>query len=93
MGSRSWRVPNDSLSPKPSLTSSHFEKRRVLGAIFRSSSQTQPIDLAESWLEELAGKADHVIGYAGLGGLWRRALAAYRFTSEPQMLAFLTKIP
>jgi len=63
-----------------------------MGIIFWSSSQAQPIDLPESWLEELVGKAGHVIGYAGLGLLWRRALAAHRLTSEPQMLAFVLTV-
>ena len=63
-----------------------------MGIIFWSSSQPQPIDLPESWLEELVGKAGHVIGYAGLGLLWRRALAAHQLTSKPQMLAFVLTV-
>jgi len=47
-----------------------------MGLVFWFSSQPQPIDLPESWLETLVGKGGHVLGYAGLGLLWWRALAA-----------------
>ena len=63
-----------------------------MGIIFWSSSQPQPIDLPESWQEVLLGKVGHVIGYAWLGLLWWRVLAAHRFTSEPRTLAFILTV-
>lgn len=64
-----------------------------MGIIFWFSSQPQPFEMPESWQQELVGKAGHVVGYAGLGLLWWRALAAHRSISERRVLAlafFLT---
>lgn len=47
-----------------------------MGGIFWFSSQPQPIDLPEPLLQTLIGKGGHMIGYAVLGLLWWRALAA-----------------
>lgn len=58
-----------------------------MGIIFWLSSRPRPIDLPEPWLQVLVGKAGHMIGYAGLGLLWQRALAAHRFTTPRRTLA------
>lgn len=58
-----------------------------MGIIFWFSSQPQPIDLPEPWLETLVGEIGHMIGYAGLGLLWWRTLAARQTSSERQTLA------
>jgi len=57
-----------------------------MGLIFWLSSQPQPIDLPSSWQENLVGKTGHVIGYAGLGLLWARMLAARCSASTRQTL-------
>jgi len=62
-----------------------------MGIIFWFSAQPEPFDLPESWQEDLVANAGHAIGYAGLGLLWWRALAA-RLTSSDRWtlaLAFL----
>lgn len=58
-----------------------------MGIIFWFSSQPQPFDLPESWQETLVGSGGHILGYAGLGLLWWRALAARRLTSQRRTLA------
>ncbi len=58
-----------------------------MGIIFWLSSQPEPISLSESWLETLVGKIGHLIGYAGLGLLWWRALSARWLKSEQQKWA------
>lgn len=65
-----------------------------MGLIFWFSSQPQPIDLPESWLETLVGKGGHVLGYAGLSLLWWRALAARwgRRDRRAVALAFLLTV-
>ncbi len=65
-----------------------------MGIIFWFSSQPQPIDLPEPWLETLVGKIGHTIGYAGLALLWWRALTVYRVRSERRTvaLAFLLTV-
>jgi VanZ family protein len=63
-----------------------------MGIIFWFSSQPEPFALPQSWQQELVGKAGHLIGYAGLGVLWWRALQAHRFTSQPQKLAFVLTV-
>ena len=65
-----------------------------MGLIFWFSSQPQPIDLPESWLETLVGKGGHVLGYAGLSLLWWRALAARwgRHDRRAVALAFLLTV-
>ena len=64
-----------------------------MGIIFWFSSQPQPFEMPESWQQELVGKAGHVIGYAGLGLLWWRALAAHRSISERRVLALAFLLP
>jgi VanZ family protein len=45
----------------------------MMGAIFWFSAQPGAEELA--WWEEIARKLGHVVGYAGLTGLWSWALA------------------
>lgn len=64
-----------------------------MGSIFWFSSQPQPIDLPEPLLQTLIGKGGHMIGYAVLGLLWWRALAARQGQADRRTLAlafFLT---
>lgn len=64
-----------------------------MGLIFWFSAQPHPIDLPESLLQKLVAKGGHMIGYAGLGLLWQRALAASRAAPGHRTLApafFLT---
>jgi hypothetical protein len=58
-----------------------------MGIIFWFSAQPEPFAMSESWQQELVGNAGHAIGYAGLGLLWWRALAALPVCSRRWTLA------
>ena len=58
-----------------------------MGLIFWLSSQPEPLDLPEPWQKSLVGISGHVLGYAGLGILWWRALAAGQSASARRTLA------
>lgn len=58
-----------------------------MGIIYWFSSQPRPIDLPTPLLQLLIAKSGHMIGYAGLGLLWWRALAARLSVSARRRLA------
>jgi VanZ family protein len=59
-----------------------------MGLIYWFSDQPQPFTVSQSWLEDAIGVAGHIIGYAVLAVLWRRALAA-RQNRRPRRAAAL----
>jgi VanZ family protein len=65
-----------------------------MGIIFWLSSQPQPFDLPEPLLQTLVSKGGHMLGYAGLSVLWRRALATQAAWPERRVaaMAFLLTV-